>query len=117
MSNRAIQGGLMKRFGQVIKLKPEGRDTYIKLHANPREPVSRMIKACHMENYSIFIKDDFLFAYFEYTGDDYEADMAKMAEDPDTQQWWSELKPFMEPLESNEPDEFWGNMTSVFFLQ
>lgn len=107
----------MKRFGQVIKLKPEGRDKYIDLHANPRKAINDMIKACHIENYSIFIKDDLLFAYFEYTGDDFNEDMEKMANDPDTIQWWSEVKPLMEPLETKKPGEFWSDMTSVYFLQ
>jgi len=31
--------------------------------------------------------DGLLFHYFEYVGDDYEADMTKMAAHPKTQQW------------------------------
>ena len=40
-----------------------------------------MIKKCNMQNYSIFYKDNLLYAYFEYTGNDFAADMAKMAAD------------------------------------
>lgn len=41
-----------------------------------------------LQNYSIY-KDGFLFSYYEYIGTDYEADMAKMANDPETQRWWA----------------------------
>ena len=40
-----------------------------------------MIKKCNMQNYSIFYKDNLLYAYFEYTGSDFAADMARMAAD------------------------------------
>ena len=29
-----------------------------------------------------------LIANFKYTGDDYEADMKKIGQDPETQEWW-----------------------------
>ena len=46
-----------------------------------------MIRQCHIRNYSIYLRrfDDgqyYLFSYFEYCGDNYAADMAKMAADP-----------------------------------
>ena len=74
----------MKRFGMVLGVKPEKIDEYKRLHAAVWPDVLKMITACNIRNYSIFLKDDRLFSYFEYTGDDYEADMNKMAEDPQT---------------------------------
>ena len=52
-----------------------------------------MIRECNIRNYSIFHKDGLLFAYFEYVGDDFDADMAKMAADPETQDWWDIMMP------------------------
>jgi L-rhamnose mutarotase len=40
-----------------------------------------------------FFKDNMLFAYFEYIGDDFAADMVKMAADPVTQDWWAIMEP------------------------
>ena len=76
----------------------------------------RIIKDCNIESYSIYYKDGFLFSYFEYTGDDYEADMAKMAADPETQRWWAVCEPCQEPLDTREEGEWWAQMEEVFHL-
>ena len=106
----------MKRYGQVIRVRPEKLEKYKELHAAPWPEVLETIKACNMENYSIYFRDGFLFAYFEYVGNDFEADMAKMAADPVTQKWWGECKPCQQPVESAAEDEWWGDMQEVFHL-
>ena len=106
----------MRRFGQVIELKPEGADEYIRLHAAVWSGVLAMIKACNIANYSIYCKGHLLFAYMEYTGNDFDADMAKMAADPETQRWWDTVKPLMAPIADRQPDEFWTNMDEIFHL-
>lgn len=83
----------MRRFGQHAQLKPEMVDEYVRLHAAVWPDVLEMITACNMHNYSIFIDGTELFCYFEYTGEDYEADCAKMAADPRTQEWWALTDP------------------------
>jgi L-rhamnose mutarotase len=108
---------MKKRYGQAIQLKPGSADKYIALHAAVWPDVLSVIKECHMENYSIFIHEDTLFAYFEYSGENYEEDMGKMAGDLVTQCWWSEVKPLMEPLESRKEGELWTNMEEIFHLE
>ena len=61
---------------------------YEKLHANVWEGVLKKIEECNIRNYSIYRYNNLLFAYFEYVGDDFEGDMAKMADDEITQKWW-----------------------------
>jgi len=106
----------MKRFGQLIHLKPEGAGEYIKQHAAVWPGVLKMITACKIRNYSIFRKDNILFAYFEYVGTDFEKDMATMAADPETQRWWDVVKPLMEPVETRSIGEFWADMEEIFHL-
>ena len=106
----------MKRIGEMIRFKPEGKEAYIQWHANPMPGVNEMIKACNIQNYSIYSRGDYLFAYYEYVGDDFEADMAKMAADPNTQKWWDVVKPLMEPLEDRVEGEFWSGMKEVYDL-
>jgi len=74
------------------------------------------ITKCNIRNYSIFHRDGQLFAYFEYVGKDYEADMAKMAEDPKTQEWWAIMKPMQSPISTRGPEEWWADMEEVFHL-
>lgn len=105
-----------RRFGQIIRLKPHGAAMYKSLHANAWPGVLSMITACHLKNYSIYCKDNLLFAYFEYVGNDFDADMAQMAADPETQRWWDVVKPLMEPIETRTAGEFWADMEEIFHL-
>jgi L-rhamnose mutarotase len=106
----------MKRYGMLIRVKPEKFEEYRKLHAAVWPEVLDMIKQCNISNYSIYHKDGFLFGYFEYSGIDFEADMAKMAADPVTQKWWGICKPCQEPLESRAKGEWWAAMEEVFHM-
>jgi L-rhamnose mutarotase len=105
----------VKRFGQVIGVKPERLEEYVKIHADVWPEVLKMIEECNIRNYSIFLQgDDTLFAYFEYHGDDFEADMAKMAADPKTQEWWDVCMPMQEPLPNRADGEWWHTLKEVF---
>ena len=104
----------MKRYGMAVKIKPENLDEYKRLHVDVWPDVLKMIGECNIRNYSIYHKDGMMFSYFEYVGDDFDADMAKMAADPTTQKWWDVCKPLLDPLETRAPGEFWANMEEVF---
>jgi L-rhamnose mutarotase len=106
----------MKRFGQVIGVRPEHFEEYKKYHSSVWPGVLDMIKKCNIQNYSIFYKDNMLYAYFEYTGNNFDADMAKMAADPKTQEWWSVMEPMQDPLSTRKPGEWWADMEEVFHL-
>ena len=107
---------MKRRFGQTIKLKPEYREEYVRQHKAVWPDVLKMIKECGLRNYSIFLKDNTLFAYFEYEGKDYETDMQKMAQHKETQRWWNIVKPMMDPLDSRQTGEFWAEMQEVFHM-
>jgi L-rhamnose mutarotase len=104
----------MKRFGQLIQIKPERLVEYRQYHAEAWPGVLDMIRQCNIRNYSIYQKDGYLFAYFEYHGADFEADMARMAADPITQKWWDLVKPMQDPLPTRAEGEWWANMEEVF---
>jgi len=107
----------MKRYGMVLKVRPERFEEYKKYHAAVWPGVLDMIRKCNIRNYSIYHKDGYLFSYFEYTGDDFDADMAKMADDPKTQEWWAIMEPMQEPLATRAPGEWWADMEEVFHLE
>jgi L-rhamnose mutarotase len=104
----------MKRYGQVIKVRPEKLEEYKKLHRRVWPEVLRMIKKSHIRNYSIFYRDGYLFSYFEYAGDNYKADMARMAADPKTREWWTLTDPCQQPVETAAAGEWWAAMEEVF---
>jgi L-rhamnose mutarotase len=104
----------MKRYGMVIRVKPERLEEYKRLHAAVWPEVLRKITECNIRNYSIYHKDDLLFSYFEYVGKDFDGDMAKMTADPVTQQWWDVCKPCHDPLPTRGEGEWWANMDEAF---
>lgn len=104
----------MTRYGSVLRLNPASIETYKRYHAQVWPEILATIERCNIRNYSIFLKDDLLFGYFEYHGADYEADMAKMAADPKTQEWWSIMMPMQRPIETRKPGEWWASMEEVF---
>lgn len=106
----------MKRYGSVIGVRAEKLAEYKKLHSAVWPAVLDMIKKCHIENYSIYQKDELLFSYFEYTGSDYDKDMQMMADDPTTQEWWKLCGPCQQPLATRKKGEWWADMEEVFHL-
>ncbi|MEO0560975.1 MAG: L-rhamnose mutarotase [Chloroflexota bacterium] len=105
---------MVRRFGQVIGIKPEHIEEYEKLHAETWPGVLAMIEECNIRNYSIYRYNNMLFAYMEYIGDDFEADMAKMSADETTQKWWDVCMPMQNPVEDRAEGEWWHDLKEVF---
>jgi L-rhamnose mutarotase len=106
----------MQRMGMVIRLKAEKIEEYKRLHANVWPEILEKISACNIHNYSIYLKEpeNLLFGYWEYTGNDFEADVALMAADKKTQAWWDICMPCQEPFETRKEGEWWAMMDEVF---
>lgn len=108
----------MIRHGQVIGVDPTQLESYKAYHAAVWPEILDMIRQCHIQNYSIYFKTvnghPLLFAYFEYVGDDFAADMAKMAADPKTQEWWDIMMPMQRPVDGRDEGEWWAEMAEVF---
>ena len=106
----------MQRFASVIGIKPENRAEYERLHAAVWPDVLAQIAKSNIRNYSIYRYGELLFSYFEYVGNDYEADTAKMAEDPKTQEWWDVMKPMQRPVAEITEGEWWHEIPEVFHV-
>lgn len=103
----------MKRIASVIGLAPENADEYEALHADAWPGVLKRITLSGIRNYSIYRYDDLLFSYFEYVGDDFDADMDAMAADPETQRWWELCGPMQRPLDGRAEGE-WLELPEIF---
>jgi len=108
---------VVKRVGMVIKIKPEFIDEYKRLHADDNTGVRDLLTEANMRNFSIFLQqlDDgnwYEFGYYEYTGDDFEADMAKLGKHPRNIEWLEICDPMQLPLEGYEG---WAEMEQVYF--
>jgi L-rhamnose mutarotase len=111
-----IENGV-RRFGSVIKLKPEKYELYRELHANPWPGVDSLLKVYHIRNFSIYHRDGYLFSYLEYTGNDWEADMALLGKEQIIQEWWKLTDPCQDPVESAAEGEWWAPMEELYHLE
>jgi L-rhamnose mutarotase len=108
----------MQRMGMCLRLKPAKVVEYKRLHAAVWPAVLARISASNIRNYSIYLKqpENLLFGCWEYHGTDFAADMAAMAADPVTQEWWAVCIPCQEPFETRAEGEWWAMMEEVFHL-
>ena len=104
----------MRRVGQVIDLRPDRIDDYEQLHAAVWPGVLAAIHLANIRNYTIYRHGTRLFASFEYVGDDYAADMRRMAADPVVQEWWTQTEAMQQPLADREPGSWWTTIPEVF---
>lgn len=120
-TNPIHPGDGIQRLGSVIGLKPEMEALYRQLHANAWDSVLDQLKKSNIYNYSIYITElegkKYLFSYFEYRGKDFESDMNLVAEDPETQRWWSQTDPCQIQLQNRQAGSNWSEMERVFFVE
>jgi L-rhamnose mutarotase len=99
---------------QVVGLRPERREEYLALHRAVWPEVEATLRACGFRDYRIHLHGDLLFSTFEYVGDDYAADLARMAADPATQRWWALTDPCQVPLDDTGTP--WAEAEEVYHL-
>ncbi|NOR14855.1 MAG: L-rhamnose mutarotase, partial [Candidatus Aminicenantes bacterium] len=83
-----IMETVQKRYGSLIKVKPEYEERYIILHKHTFPEVLKQIHDSNIRNYSIYLRDGVLFSYFEYVGEDFDKDMEYMGQNEVTRDWW-----------------------------
>jgi len=105
-----------QRYGSLIGLKAEFEERYIILHQHTFPGVLKRIRDSHVRNYSIFLAEGILFSFFEYQGDDYQADMQAMAADPTTRDWWKLTDPMQIPLETRTQGERWQTLPELLHV-
>ena len=105
-----------KRIGSVIGVKPDQIAEYERIHAEVWPGVLATLKRANVTKFSIFRHENMLFSYMEYSGTDYEADMAMIAADPITQDWWKVTAPMQNPVPQKSENEWWHEIPEVFHL-
>ena len=106
----------MQKMGMMIGIAPEKIPEYKQLHGAVWPEILQSLTDANIRNYSIFLREpeNLLFGYWEYVGDDFEADMATIAGLDVTKRWWDLCMPCQRPLESRGEGEWWAMMEQVF---
>ena len=105
----------VKRVGMVIGIKPGQIDEYKRIHADGHPGVRDLLNKYHMHNFSIYLTQIdgkwYEFGYYEYTGDDFDGDMAKLDAEPRNTEWLQLCNPMQIPLEG---EIGWREMERVY---
>lgn len=109
---------IMKRVGMVVGINPENITEYKRLHADDNPGVRDLLNKYHLNNFSIFLTEIdgkwYEFGYYEYTGNNFEEDMAKLAKEPRNIAWLKMCDPMQIPLPG---EKGWREMEQVYFNQ
>ncbi|MCB2175335.1 MAG: L-rhamnose mutarotase [Actinomycetales bacterium] len=107
----------MQRFAFVVDVVPERKAEYLRLHAAVWPGVEAALSAHHVTNYSIFILEDTLVGYYEYTGSDHAADLAAVDAEPEVQRWLALTDPCQVAFGRDaRPGDGWRAMEEVWHL-
>jgi len=117
---RVLAGGCAtqpaKRVGMVIQLRPEKLEEYKRLHADSNPGVRDLLVKYHLRNFSIFLQQIdgkwYEFGYYEYTGKDFDADMARLDAEPRNKAWLKICDLMQMPLPGAKS---WTKMERVYF--
>ena len=105
----------VKRVGMVIGIHPDHIDEYKRLHADDNPGVRDLLRKYHMKNFSIFLTEIdgkwYEFGYYEYTGKNFDADMAELAKEPRNIEWLKTCDPMQIPLTG---EKGWRVMEQVY---
>jgi L-rhamnose mutarotase len=106
----------MKRFGQVLGIRSECVDEYKRYHARIWPEIEGAIRAAGIRNYSIFLRGNQLFGYYEYVGpdDELEERMQTLARAPRMREWWDLMEAMQVPDPDRQPGTWWSDMEEVF---
>jgi L-rhamnose mutarotase len=106
----------VKRVGMVVGIAPDKIEEYKRLHADGEPGVRDLLSKYHMHNFSIYLTEIdgkwYEFGYYEYTGEDFDADMAELAKEPRNIEWLEMCDPMQIPLEG---ETGWREMERVYF--
>jgi len=75
----------MERVAFLLKIDPKNQEEYIERHKNVYPELLEAFEEVGISTYSIFLHDEYLFAYMEV--EDYQAAMKKLEENEANQRW------------------------------
>jgi L-rhamnose mutarotase len=106
----------VRRIGMVIKIDSSRLQEYLTLHADSNPGVRDLLVKYKMKNFSIFITkledgNYYEFGYYEYTGNNYEADMSALDAEPRNKEWLKVCDPMQIPLKG---ESSWKKMKQIY---
>ena len=107
----------LERYAMAVRLKNEKKDFYLKNHQNVWPEILEELKKIKIKNYSIFLKEDFMFGYLEYEGNNFNKDMAEMAKIDIVDKWTKLMIDCFNFFPNNEKNNSWVMMDEIFYMK
>ena len=108
----------MKAMGKIARLKPEYVELYTRLHENCWPEVRAALVSGRIAKYEIYIMDNLVFTYMEYSESDISGDETTApgneAESEVMKKWLEETNPCFDRFAFGE--EFETTMKNIFSL-
>ena len=109
----------IQRYGMVTGIEKQNIAEYERLHANIEPEVTGLMKKHNIQNCSMYLGETepgkfCLFTYFEYTGNNLETDLKKLADNKIMQDWSRLVNPLEKPLAVGQAGGEWSNWEWVF---
>lgn len=111
----------MTRYGSFIEIRPEMLAEYLRLHEAVWPEVCDALSRANLRNLSIFHRQfpdgrHYVFLMYDYIGEDHDADMAGVASDAKTREWWRLTDPCQVPLANVGPADWWAPADHICYL-
>ncbi|QCP00069.1 L-rhamnose mutarotase [Arthrobacter sp. 24S4-2] len=107
----------MERVAQRIDLPRSNQEEYLRLHRSVWPEVEATLTRAGIRNYSIFLADEMLFAYFEIdSATSFAHASATIAQDPKTREWWKLTDPLQRRVEGTPDNEQWFRLQEIWHL-
>jgi L-rhamnose mutarotase len=106
-----------QRYAMAVRLKDDKKEFYLKNHRNVWPEILQELKRIKIKNYSIFLKEDFMFGYLEYEGNNFNEDMANMSKIDIVDKWTKLMIECFNPFPNNEENDSWVMMDAIFYMK
>ena len=106
-----------QRYAMAVRLKDDKKEFYLKNHQNVWPEILQELKRIKIKNYSIFLKEDFMFGYLEYEGNNFNEDMANMSKIDIVDKWTKLMIECFNPFPNNEENDSWVMMDAIFYMK
>ena len=115
----AVPKSKVQRFGTVVGVRPRMVDSYVLIHKYTWPEVLQKIYEGNLREFSIYLYEladkYYIFGYYEYVGDDFQADMAMVDNDPATKAWIKFTDEGCQlPIPTRAEGEWWAVMEEIF---
>ena len=108
----------VRRYGLIAKIKPGCEQEYIDYHNEKMWPeIKKAISERGIKNYSIYLSDGYLFAYYESDPNCFDKKLDQYLSDPIGAEWEKKMAQFIDPLHVTENGNLWKEMQEIFHME